>query len=292
MGRVPQYETTTSPYRVQVLDRALGILDVLGAEKADCSLTELCAALRLHKSTVHRLVMVLERHRLVDKSPDTGRYRLGFKLFELGSKAIAALDLREHARPHLNRVLKETEETVHFCILDQGEVLYIEKMEPQRSVRMASSVGRRAPAYCTAVGKAMMAELPEGEVDEIVQRYGLKQITTKTITTAAGLKSNLRIIRARGYAIDNEENEEGVRCIGASVRDYLGRPVAAISVSAPSFRMTKGAIQLIASAVMRGASALSRELGYNPAHLKGRIAGPSRDGRWRSDAAAKLAHSA
>jgi DNA-binding IclR family transcriptional regulator len=273
MGHMPQYETRRSPYQVQVLDRALGILDVVGAGGRDHSLAELCAALQLHKSTVHRLMMVLERHRLVDKNPDTGRYRLGFKLFELGSKAIAALDLREHARPHLNRVLKETEETVHFCILDQGEVLYIEKMEPQRSVRMASSIGRRAPAYCTAVGKAMMAELTDAEVDEIVRRYGLKAITARTITSAAALRSNLKIIRARGYAVDNEENEEGVRCVGTAVRDYLGRPVAAISVSAPAFRMGKSAVQLIACSVVKSAGALSRELGYQPARSREKAAG-------------------
>lgn len=253
---------TKSPYQIQVLDRALAVLEALGRQHSDCSLGELSAALGLHKSTVHRLVMVLERHRLIEKSRETGRYRLGLKLFELGSKAIAATDLRERSRPHLSRLMYETEETVHFCLLDQGEVLYVEKMEPQRSVRMASSVGRRVPAHSTAVGKAILAELPETEVDEIIRRYGLRTMTRKTITTPAELKAELRAIRARGHAIDDEENEEGVRCVGASVRDYSGKPIAAISVSGPAFRITKEKCPIIARSVMAAAQALSEELGY------------------------------
>jgi IclR family transcriptional regulator, KDG regulon repressor len=262
MARVPHSKTTQSPYRVQVLDRALDILRVLGERQSDCSLAELCAALKLHKSTVHRLVMVLERHRLLDKHPDNGRYRLGLRLFELGSKAIAVVDLRERSRPFLDQVLSETQETVHLCVLDEGEVLYLEKLEPQRSVRLASRVGRRVPAYCTSVGKAILAELPEAEVDGIIQRSGLKRITPNTITTSSSLKEELRKIRAKGYSVDDEENEEGVRCVGVAVRDYSGRPVAAISVSGPAFRVSKANVAEIARSVRFAARALSRELGY------------------------------
>ncbi len=114
MARVSRSKTSESPYRVQVLDRAMAALEVLGARPQERSLVELCNALKLHKSTVHRLMMVLEQHRLVDKNPDTGRYRLGLKLFEFGSKAIGALDLKRHAKPHLTRLLQEINETVHF----------------------------------------------------------------------------------------------------------------------------------------------------------------------------------
>ena len=259
---MPQYKTGESPYRVQVLDRSLAILEVLASRQSDFSLAELCASLKLHKSTIHRLAMVLEQQRLVERSPETGRYRLGLKLFELGSKAVAALDLREHSRPHLTRVMHETEETVHFCILDQEDVLYVEKMEPERSVRMASSVGRRMPAYCTAVGKAILALLPDAELATRLRRWELKPLTRKTITNAADLRAELQTIRLRGYAIDDEENEVGVRCVGAAVRNHMGRPVAAISVSGPAFRMSKGKVTEVARSVMGAANALSRELGY------------------------------
>lgn len=205
--------------------------------------------------------MVLEQHRIVDKNQETGRYRLGLRLFELGSKAISLLDLRERSLRFLNQVLDEAQETVHLCILDKGEVLYVEKLEPERSVRLASRVGRRSPAYCTSVGKAMLAELPSTEVDAIIKQSGLKRITPRTIVTAELLKEELRLIHSRGYAIDDEEYEDGVRCVGAAVRDHSGRPVAAISVSGPAFRLTKSKIIEMAKSVEQAATALSQELG-------------------------------
>ena len=267
MARVPQSKTHVSPYRVQVVDRALAALDVLAKRSSECSLVELCRELDLHRSTVHRLMMVLEQHRLVDKNPETGRYRLGLKLFELGSKAIASLDPRRHARPYLDRLQRELGETVFFCILDDGQVFYLDKVESQQSIRTACTVGSRAPAYCTAVGKAMLAELPDAEVNDIVRRWGLKAITAKTITTAAALRTELKAIRSRGYAIDNEEKEEGLRCVSASVRGP-GKLLSAISVSGPAFRITKERIPEIGQVVMRIANDLSAEFGYQAVPLE------------------------
>jgi DNA-binding IclR family transcriptional regulator len=268
MACVPRSKAGSSPYRVQVLDRALAVLQVLANCSSECGLAELCTALSLHKSTVHRLMMVLQQHRLVDKNPETGRYRLGLRLFEFGSKAIAVLDLRGHARPRLDQLQRELGETVFFCILDEGQVLYLEKVESQQSVRTACMVGSRAPAYCTAVGKAMLAELPEAEVSDIVRRWGLKAITANTITTAAALKAELRAVRSRGYAIDNEEKEQGLRCVSAPVRGHSGKMFAALSVSGPAFRVTRERIPEIAKAVMRIANELSAELGYQAAPIE------------------------
>jgi IclR family transcriptional regulator, KDG regulon repressor len=268
MARVPQYKTDNSPYKVQVLDRALAALAMLADRSRESSLVELCNALRLHKSTVHRLMMVLERHRLVVKNAETGRYRLGLKLFELGSKALDGLDLRGRARPYLDRLQSQFGETVFFCILDDGQVFYVEKVESQQSVRTACTVGSRAPAYCTAVGKAMLAELSDAEVSGIVRRWGLKAITANTITTAAELKAELRAVRSRGYAIDDEEKEEGLRCVGAAVRGHSGRLFAAMSISGPAFRMTKERIPEIGQAVMGAANELSAELGYEGRSLQ------------------------
>src|SRR5580700_1982243 len=265
MARVPQSKTNDSPYKVQVLDRALAALAILANSSGDSSLAELCPALKLHKSTVHRLMMVLEQHRLVVKNPETGRYRLGLRLYELGSRAIDGLDLRGRARPYLDRLQDEFGETVFFCILDEGQVFYVEKVESQRSVRTACTVGSRAPAYCTAVGKAMLAELPEAEVSKIVRRWGLKAVTAKTITTAHELKNELKAVRARGFAIDDEEKEEGLRCIGAAVRSHSRKLAAAMSISGPAFRMTKERVPEIGRALMEAASKLSAELGYQAA---------------------------
>jgi len=268
MARVPQSKTGKSPYRVQVLDRALAALEVLAARSSECSLAEICATLKLHKSTVHRLMMVLEQHRMVDKNPDTGRYRLGLKLFEFGSKAFGAVDLRRHAKPYLDRLQRELDETVFFCMLDDGQVFYIEKIESQQSVRTACTVGSRAPAHCTAVGKAMLAELGEAEVNEIIRHWGLKSFTSNTITTATALKTELKAIRSRGYAIDNEEKEPGLRCVSAAVRGDSGKLLAALSVSGPAFRVTKERVSEIGKAVMQAAGELSYELGYRPTALE------------------------
>jgi DNA-binding IclR family transcriptional regulator len=268
MARVPQSKTTDSPYKVQVLDRALAALAILANSPSDCSLAELCPALKLHKSTVHRLMMVLEQHRLVVKNPETGRYRLGLRLYELGSRAIDGLDLRGRARPYLDRLQAEFGETVFLCILDEGQVFYVEKVESQQSVRTACTVGSRAPAYCTAVGKAMLSELPDAEVSKVVGRWGLKPVTANTITTASALKAELKAVRARGYAIDDEEKEEGLRCVSAAVRGHSGKLFAAMSVSGPAFRMTKERIPEVGQAVMQAANELSAELGYEGTPLR------------------------
>ena len=253
-----------SPYQIQVLDRALAVLKVLSTEGPDLTLAQVSSLLNLHKSTAHRLIMVLEGHKLIERNSKTGTYRLGMKLFELGTRAVSQLDLRERARPILERLVRETDETVHLCVYDNGEVVYVDKVEPARSVRLASTVGRRHPAFCTAVGKAMMAIMPEEQVEAAVQKHGLRPLTRKTIGSMGELKSELAKVRKLGYAVDDEENEEGVCCVGAVVRGISGEPAAAISVSGPSFRLPSYKIPVVSKAVIAAANALSQELGYNP----------------------------
>jgi len=263
---VPHSKTKSegrSPYQIQVLDRAFAILEALSQDGPDLTLAQISESLGLHKSTAHRLIMVLERNKLVEKNSQTGKYRLGLKLFELGTRAVSQLDLRERARPFLERVVLETGETVHLCIYDDGEVVYLDKVEPGRSVRLASSVGRRNPAYCTAVGKAIMAYLPENQVEIAVQKHGLRPLTRKTIGTMAELKAELIKVHETGYAVDNEENEEGVCCVGSVVRDFSGDPIAAISVSGPTFRVGAEKISVLAKSIISAADALSKELGFH-----------------------------
>ena len=252
-----------SPYQIQVLDRALAVLRALSQEGPDLSLAQISTLLGLHKSTAHRLIMVLEGHKLIERNFKTGTYRLGMKLFELGTRAVSQLDLRERARPILERLVRETDETVHLCIYDHGEVVYVDKVEPARSVRLASTVGRRHPAFCTAVGKAMMALMPEDKVEAAVQKHGLHPLTRKTIGSLAELKTELAKVRKLNYATDDEENEEGVCCVGAAVRGASGEVVAAISVSGPSFRLPSAKIPIVAKSVMGAANRLSVELGYD-----------------------------
>lgn len=253
-----------SPYQIQVLDRALALLEALSHQGPDLTLAQISALLKLHKSTAHRLIMVLERHKLIEKNSNTGKYRLGLKLFELGTKAIGQLDLRERTRPFLERAVRETGETGHLCVYDDGEVVYLDKIEPSRSVRLTSSVGRRNPAYCTAVGKAIMAHLPEVLVEEAVRKHGLDQFTRKTITNMLDLRADLAKVRSLGYAIDDEEHEEGVLCVGAPVWSVGEYPIGAISVSGPIFRLSHEKVPAVAESIVAIAKALSHELGMRP----------------------------
>jgi len=251
-----------SPYRVQVLDRTLGILETLSSHGPELTLVEVSDYLGLHKSTVHHLLMVLEQYRFIEKSPQNGKYRLGLKLFELGSKAVAHLDLRERARPVLERLVFETGETAHMCVLDQGEALCVEKVEASRTVRIPTTVGQRHPVHGTAVGKALIAFLAEEELESVIRGRGLRAYTRKTITTLAQLRDELQRVRERGYALDDGEIEEGLNCIGAPIRDYSGKVVAAISIAGPAFRLTDEKIPVLARSVIKAANQLSTELGY------------------------------
>jgi IclR family transcriptional regulator, KDG regulon repressor len=257
----------TGGYRVQVLDRALEILDLLAAEGPNLTTMELSLRLKLHRSTVHRLLMVLMQHRLVARDASGNVYHLGLKLCELGSQAVAQLDIGEQAGPHLKQLVLETGETAHVGVMDDGEVVSVTSVVSQRAVRTPSTVGKRNPAYCTSLGKAMLAFLPE-EVERVISN-GFQARTPNTITSPRALKADLSKVRERGWAIDDEEFEEGLRCLGAPVFHYNGELAAAISITGPAFRITKEKITQLVSPLLREAAALSRELGYRePAAAK------------------------
>src|SRR5215510_4971568 len=261
-GRRASVKVVDSPYQVQVLDRALGILDLLAGENSELGPSEVSERTGLHKSTVHRLLQVLERHRLIEKIALNGKYRLGLRLFELGSKAMAQFDLHDRAQPYLKRLVLETGETAHICVLDGDRALSIANVESPRTLRTPSTVGRRTHLHCTSVGKALLALLPEEEQNELIKKLELTAYTRHTLTKPSRLKDELKLIRQRGYAIDDEELEEGLRCIGAPVMDYSGGVVAAISIAGPTFRLTEERIPMVARSVIHAASELSAELGY------------------------------
>ncbi len=252
-------------YRVQVLDRAFTILNALAEDGPELGLTELSGRLRLHKSTVHRLLMILEQNRYVEKNPSSAQYRLGWKLFELGMQAVARRDLFQLAPPVVEWLMAETGETAHLGILREGEVVSVVNAESQQTVRTPSTVGRRAPVHCTSLGKAILAFLPRPQVAEFVRTYGLRSYTRNTITRLSLLESELRRTRELGYAVDDEEREDGLRCIGAPVRDHTGRVVAAISIAGPAFRVGQDRLPALAAAVMSAAARLSASLGYQQA---------------------------
>lgn len=258
-------------YKVQVLDRAINILEFVARQGGgEAGLPELAAAMKLHKTTTHRIAHVLESRGLLRRGPDSNRYRLGLHLYDLGCQALDNVNIRDEARPIMTRVAFEVGETTHLAVLDRAEVLYIERIEAQRSLTMGSKLGARNPVYCTALGKAILAFSPDAEIDQALAGCRMQARTKNTITSVLSLKRDLERIRDRGYSIDDEEIEDGIRCISAPVLNPADRAVAAISISGPSSRVTPDRFQIIGKTVMKAADELS-------AHI-GRIAPLSRSG--------------
>ena len=198
----------------------------------------------------------------MSRDPLHGKYRLGYKLFELGSRAIAHVDLRTHALPFLHQLAEDTEETAHISVLDQGEMLSIINVEGPWSLRLRSGVGRRTPVHCTSSGKAMAASLSERALTSLLQTQTFHRFTPRTIVTKAQFKLALKGVRDAGYAVDDEELEEGLRCIGTAIRDHTGQAVGTISISGPVFRVTTERVPTIAARVVDVGRRLSANLGY------------------------------
>jgi IclR family transcriptional regulator, KDG regulon repressor len=249
-------------YRIHVIDRAAQILDCFGFEHQELSVSEIGAKTNLHRSTAHRILMALEYNDLIQQNPENGKYRLGIKLFRLGHQAVSHLNLREICRPFLTRIMTETKETVHLAVLDEDQVLYLDKVEGPHALRMPSRVGRRIPTYCTSLGKAMLSCLDDQQVKNIFRNQVLRPYTANTLKTASQLLYDLRMIRKRGYSIDNEEIEIGLRCVGAPIKDYTGAMVGAISAAAPSARLSGQKIHTVGRLVLTTAEEISEKLGY------------------------------
>lgn len=248
-------------YKVQALDRAFAVLDLLAESDIPLGLAQVASSLQLHKSTAHRFLMVLERHRMVERTTN-GKFRLGLRLFDFGNRAIEQYDLRERAQPHLRRLVAETEETAHLCILEAAHVIYIDKIEPARSVRMITRIGASNPVHCTSVGKAILAFLPEERIADILRRTRFERFTNRTIATPEALRVEIEKTRRRGYAVDDEELEEGLRCIAVPVLDAQRFPVAAVSVSGPSFRVTAQKLPSIANQLLQCVRGISMDMGF------------------------------
>ena len=248
------------PYKLQGLDRIVSILDLLGSSDSSMSLAEICQRMELHKSTAHRALMALERTGLIERAP-ASRYRLGLKLYDMGSRAVEQIDLRARVHPHLRKLALRVGETVHLGVLHKARIVYIDKVEPiNRRVCISSRTGTSNPAYSTSLGKAILAFLPPEETAKIVSGIQFTRFTSKTLGSQEELSSALERVRRRGYAIDDEEMEIGTRCVGAPILDAFGRPIAALSVSGSTVRLAAHCVPGFAENVVRCAQQVSSAL--------------------------------
>jgi DNA-binding IclR family transcriptional regulator len=255
----------TAPRRdsVQSVERALDLLEALASGR-ELGVTELAGAAALPPSTVHRLLATLTKRGYVTQNAASGRYMLGFKVVEVGSALEHRLArLRSVARPHLEAIQRETGETVNLVVLDADRVVYVDQVEGSRSVRMFTAVGTSALAHTTGSGKAIMAF---GAADDLATRYAdrepLERLTPRTLVALDALRDDFARIRRRGYAIDNEEHEEGVGCVACPVFDHTGVPVAAMSVSGPSARILHADTADLGALIRRHAADTSAALGH------------------------------
>lgn len=258
MSKVIKQNTST----VQSVNRALKILMILKDNPNGLGVTELASELNIAKSTAHRLLQSLLLEKFVKVDEARGKYQLGLGLMELGNEVMDSLDIRKIAKDHLKELVDKIDETAHLGIYDDGEVVYIDKIENSSLLRMYSQIGRRAPIHCTGIGKAMLAFLPNEEVEWIVSNKGLPSFTEHTIISTDYLTKEIKQIRSRGYSIDNQEHELGIRCVAAPILNVHGEVVAGISVAGPETRMTYEKLDICAKEVKLRAQRISNELGY------------------------------
>lgn len=245
-------------YDVRVLNRAVAILNELATglkEKSDLSRN-----LGLHKSTVHRLLAVLDRNGFVERKPGGREYGLGWRVLELGMVAALRLNILDCVKPYLAELVDRTRETADLGVLCEGEVVSLLNVESLDSVRTPATIGRRVPLHCASEGKAILAFLPSEQIQEHLKGYVFTRRTRNTITTKQRFLGELAMVRERGYAVDNEEFEEGLRCIAAPVSNHSGTVTAATSIAGPAFRITGARFSVLARAVVQVAAELSTAL--------------------------------
>lgn len=229
---------------IQVADKLFLVLETL-AKTGPLSLSELCQEIGMNKTTAHRVLNSLLYLGYVQQDSITSRYRLSFKIWDIANLLLTKIDLIEEIRPHLRELSAKTGETVHLVQMDGIYATYIDKVESENSIRLVSMVGKRIPLYCSGVGKAMLADMPDEKIKEIWDASNKEQLTKHTITNYNDFMKEIEQIRANGYAMDNEENELGVRCIAASLRNS-NQPQYAFSISAPIHRMDYSRMEEIA----------------------------------------------
>jgi IclR family transcriptional regulator, KDG regulon repressor len=239
--------------------KALAVLDDVAARGRPVRFSELMETSPFPKATLYRFVQVLTKQGMLSYDPERQTYAPGLRLVRLAHAAWQASSLAPIARPHLDRLSRATGETVHLAQLDAGQVLYVDKRNAAEPVEMYSQAGKVGPAYCTGVGKAMLAFLPEAELDRVLQRQAWHRFTPKTITDAARMREELAAIRARGHAFDDEEHEPGIICIALPILARSGRVLGALSVTSTTARTTLAGLTALLPEIRRAADAIAGE---------------------------------
>lgn len=254
---------------IQSVERAADILELFLDSQPELSVKEISQKLNISKSTVHGLIKTLEHRGYLQQNPDNLKYRLGLRLFELGHYIGTQLDIAKIAHPIIKELVEELKETVHLVVRQQDELIYVEKEEGPHTLRIYSHVGKRAPIHCTGVGKAILAFQDAQEVERILSTIPLESFTEFTVTDKDEIKKQLSSIKEKGYSIDDEEIELGLKCVAAPIFDHKGDSIASISCASPKMRLTDERLPFVIDRVKSAAMEISKRLGYkNVTHFQ------------------------
>ena len=248
--------------KVQSIDRTFDILELLSRQHEGLSLTEIGKRLSLPPSTVFRLLSALKERNYIEKNETTNTYRLGLEFIELTSMYLANVELKTEAQPYLRRLAKLTDQVVFLAIEQDGEVVYIDKIEQFNEIRKYCFIGQRRPLYCTALGKALLSGFSDDYIEKLYNGKPLMALTANTITSLPELINEVRKSREEGYAVDDEEIELGLRCVSAPIWDYRNIVIAAVSTSWDLNRRQTADISKNADLVRETASLISQRMGY------------------------------
>ncbi|MFC0470908.1 IclR family transcriptional regulator [Halalkalibacter kiskunsagensis] len=248
---------------VQSVDRALVIVSALSGEKNGLAIGELSNRIGLPKSTTHRLLNTLMHHGFVSRDTTNGNYCIGMKVVAIANEVLEQIDIRKVARGPLEDLVGEVKETVHLCTHNNGNAIYIDKVESDQTIRMISKVGRSVMMHCTGIGKILLAGMSNDQVETIIEKKGLPRFTENTITDKEVLFQQLDEIRQCGYAIDEVEHEEGIAGIAAPIYDHNQEVIAAISVAGPVYRILNNQVEdFLKRCLLETANEISARLGY------------------------------
>ena len=249
------------PGRLSSVTSALLVMKAFSAEEAEIGISSLAKRLGLAKSTVHRLAVTLAAEGFLEQNPDTGRYRLGLSLFTLGALARRRMDVSNVSRPLLGVLRDKYQEATTLAILSGPSIMFLHNLESGQAIGTRAHIGDLKPAYCTAEGRVLLAFSPPPVLAAVLAEPR-EQRTSKTLVETKALQQLLDEVRQAGYAIDDEESEEGMRCLAAPVRDISGKVVAAVGLAGPTQRLTKKDLRAMASEVVATGEAVSARLGW------------------------------
>lgn len=250
------------------VERALAMLEAVAQESEGLSNADISRKLKIPKSSASYILRTLVARGYLNRDDDTGKYRVGLKILSLSRGALSGLDVREVALPVMRNLMEKTSLTCHLAILDGPDAVYIEKVEPHGFLRVDTWVGRRMRVHATSVGKALVAHIPQERLEKILAERGMEKRTGKTITTLPRLLKELEKVRAQGYAVDDEENNMGARCLGAPVFNQQGVIEASVGLSGTINQVNPQTMPGILEKLKDAARHISMQLGYRPPHRR------------------------